>query len=248
MVDAPRFQELQSLPYVTLTLSITGNRQNYYHQWHTEVMCLSEETYAAKHDWALLADIDEYLWFPEHIGVKEFLSRQTQLTYLSFGKRMYTLDHRTDMKVTEHTIDTVSNGFAVSRYPFYIDNFCYHKGFRRGETYCPMWRGRAKVMVRPKFHTNVETHGNIPHPDPANGTIHFHPDQAHLMEWPEIFAKHNVTKRKATYFTVRTDEEVHIHNLDLAFKADHMGNFRMQHDDNLDDWFRFVTSRFSAGQ
>ena len=48
------------------------------------------------------------------------------------------------------------------------------------------------------------------------------------MEWPEIFAKHDVTQRDAGDFYVQTENQVHIHNLKLAFRADKDGNFRMQ--------------------
>lgn len=252
MTEVPRFEELKSLPYVTLTLNEDGTRVNYYNQWQTEILCLSEQKYAAKYDWALLADIDEYLWFAERIGIKEFLTRPSSqnLTYISFAKRMYTLDHRTDMQTVNHTIDMSSkssDNFALSKYPFYIDHFCFHKGHRRGDPICPTWRGRSKVIVRPQFHTVMDTHGTIKQPDPANGTIHLSSEQAHFMEWPEIFAKHNVTKRDPVDFFVQTEDQVHIHNLQLAFKADATGNLRMQYDDKLEDWFRFVMGRYSAG-
>lgn len=40
----------------------------------------------------MLADADEYLWFSEMVGVKDFLhARATKLSYLSFGKVMYSM-------------------------------------------------------------------------------------------------------------------------------------------------------------
>lgn len=209
-------------------------------------MCLGERKFAGKYDWVMVNDIDEYLWFTDHIGVKEFLSRQpAHFTYMSLPKRMYTLDHRTDFEAKNHKIDmTQLNEFAVSQYPFYVDDFCYHMGRNRGNPFCPTWRGRAKVIVRPRFHTKIDVHGNIANPNPENGTIHFSKDQARFMEWPAVFAKHNVTKRNTADFFVLEEDDVHIHNLARGFKADKNGMFRLQHDKDLKDWFHFVKGRF----
>jgi hypothetical protein len=249
MNKVPRFAELQSLPYVTLTINTQGNVKNYYAQWKTEEMCLKDKAFAGKHDWAMINDIDEYLWFPENMGIKQFLARQpSHYTYLSFPKRMYTLDHWTDVQAFNHKIDmSTQDHFAVSKYPFYLDNFCYHVGGNRGNPYCPRWTGRAKLIVRPQNHTKIDVHGTIHKPNPAEGQIHFSPDVAKFLEWPYIFAKHNVTRRDAVDFLIQTEEQVHIHNLVRGFKADKDGNFRMQYDDKLEDWFRYVESRFEAG-
>jgi hypothetical protein len=116
MTSNPRFAELASLPYVTLTENTEGKRQGDYNQWKTEIMCLSEKRFAADYDWAMLADIDEFLWFPERHGIKPFLAQQQarNLTYLSFGKQMYTMNHRVDFAAQEYeigvddlTIDTI---------------------------------------------------------------------------------------------------------------------------------------------
>lgn len=250
MVNNSRFNELQSLPYVTLTLNTKGNRKNYYNQWWTEEICNQDDQFAGKYDYALHADIDEYLWFPSKIGVKEFLLQHSELNYMSFGKRMYTLDHSPEIpsSLENHQIDmSMSDDFAVSKYPFYIESFCYHRGLQiRGQAYCPTWRGRAKVIVRPKQYIKIDTHGNIRKPNITGGEMHFLPHEAHFMEWPEIFARHNVTKREPVAFTVQGEDQVHIHNLARGFKSDDNGNFQMLYDGQLKDWFQFVTSRFAT--
>jgi hypothetical protein len=68
MTSNPRFAELASLPYVTLTELTKGIRHGDYNQWKTEAMCLSEKRFTADYDWAMLADIDQFLWFPERHG------------------------------------------------------------------------------------------------------------------------------------------------------------------------------------
>jgi hypothetical protein len=249
MTSKPRFAELASLPYVTLTEYTEGNRKNYYNQWKTEKLCLSEKRFAADYDWALLADIDEFLWFPERQGIKPFLAQQQarNLTYLSFGKQMYTMNHRVDFAAQEYKIDTKDmSHFPLSKFPFYIKNFCY--GRRIGEPLCPTWKGRAKVIVQPKHHQKIDVHGNILHPDPAKGTIHFHPDTAHFMEWPYIFGGRNITLQEKKPFQVQSESQVGIHNLERAFKSDAGGNFTLQYDHQLEDWFQYVIGRGTSQQ
>lgn len=241
----PRFAELASLPYVTLTENNGGTRKDYYDQWRTEKMCLYREEFAANYDWAMVADIDEYLWFPEQMGIKDFLHQHANMTYLSIGKQMYSLDHRTDEALLDYKVDTSQDGFAVSKYPFYMNHFCYHK-FRKGDPICPTWRGRAKVIVRPNHHVKIDVHGNIAKPDPAAGTIHFHPKQVHFMEWPEIFVRHNATLRNEENFMIQSYDQVHIHDVKRAFKpVDEEGNYLVEHDANLQQWFDYVISRAS---
>lgn len=252
-MSLPRWNELASLPYVELTEYTGGTRENYYDEDWTEKMCLRQDEFAASYDWAMIADIDEYLWFPEHVGVKEFLQRYSSMTYLSFGKQIYTLDHGLDLSATNHTLDTTeSSGFAVSKYPFYMKHFCHHR-HRKGDPICPTWRGRAKLIVRPSVHTSVTVHGTIEHPNPDEGTIHFHADFAHFKEWPEIFAAHDVMTRPPQNFIVQRQDEVHIHNMHTGFKpidgdngeflVMENGRFLVEYDDLLQDWFDFVVSR-----
>jgi Glycosyltransferase family 92 len=249
----PRWSELFSLPFVVLTKQMRGTRENYYNQAETEIMCLRQKRFAASYDWVLTADIDEYLWFPEHIGVKEFLKRHDKATYLSFGKHMHSLSNRADASYANRKIDVSdSSQFAVSNYPFHMKYFCHRKG-RKGHPICPKWWGRAKVIVRPKHHRKILVHGTIDHDKLDNKTaIHFHPDVAHFKEWPEIFARHNVTKRAAKGFVVRNQNEVSIHNMHTGFtpiggdRGKYLvwdGKWQVEYDGQLKEWFDFVIGR-----
>jgi hypothetical protein len=249
MTKKPRWQELVDLPYVTMTENAEGRQENYYRQWKTEKRCLKQRKFAANYDWAMIADIDEYLWFPQNVGIKDFLKKQQEqnMTYLSFGKQMYTLDHRTDLQAMNYKVNTTQSGFALSRYPFFLKYFCYGK--RKGHPMCPTWKGRAKVIVKPKFHQKVDVHGLylMPKLETMDDAKHFHPDEAHFMEWPHIFSPHNVTQREPVPFRVAAEEEVSIHNLKNAFRSDEDGKFTLQYDNKLQDWFRFVLARAEHG-
>jgi len=244
-----RFDELQSLPYLTLTEQTGGTRKSYYDQWRTEKMCLNKPEFAANFDWAMVADIDEYLKFSHPMGVKQFLQQNDHLTYLSLGKYMYSLDHRVDAELKNHKIDTSSNDhFAVSRYPFYMKHYCYHHR-RKSKAICPTWRGRAKVIVRPKYHGKIDVHGNIANLREKDGLKAVHPDtEAHFMEWPEIFARHDVTRHpQPQSFTVQNYDEVHIHDIKKAFNPiDKKGNYLVEYNGELQSWFDFVIGRAST--
>lgn len=165
-----------------------------------------------------------------------------------------------------------TSSFAVADYPFYMKHFCLHKS-RKNHPICPTWRGRAKVMVRPTVHTKINVHGTfyhnqLDHDDAKNTTdnnnssplvdtgggtrIHFHPDVAHIKEWPEIFDAHTVTRRTPERFVVTSQDEVHIHNIHTGFlplEGDE-GNFlvangqwQVEYDSDLRHWFDFVIGR-----
>jgi hypothetical protein len=160
---------------------------------------------------------------------------------------MYTMNHRVVFAAQEYKIDTKDmSHFPLSKFPFYIKNFCY--GRRLGEPLCPTWKGRAKVIVKPKHHQRIDVHGNILHPDPAKGTIHFHPDTAHFMKWPYIFGGRNITLQEKKHFQVQSERQVGIHNLKRAFKSDAGGNFIIQYDRQLEDWFQYVIGRGTSQQ
>jgi Glycosyltransferase family 92 len=260
VTQLPRWNELVQLPFVALTEQTSGTRQNYYNQAKTETMCLHNERFAARYDWVLTADIDEYLWFPEHIGVKEFLQRHENATYLSFGKQMHSLSNRVDVSMTNYKLDTSkdSTHFAVSNYPFYMKYFCARRG-RKNHPICPKYWGRAKVMIRPQRHVDqtIAVHGTIDYSALNNiTTIHFHPDVAHFKEWPELFAPHNVTKRAPTDFVVTSQEQVSIHNMHTGFTPIGgdggrflvwNGQWPVHYDEHLKEWFDFVAGRGSGG-
>jgi Glycosyltransferase family 92 len=158
----------------------------------------------------------------EILTVKELLHIYNNMTYLSFGKRQYSLDHyaingsdvdSTWMMTTNYRIQTVSTrhdnnhatlrpdtNFILSKYPYYMNSyFCHHRGHRRGAVICPVWRGRSKVMVRPQYHRFIDVHGTYGEGDLKkshihNGTVmHFHPALYHIKEWPHLYGTHNIT-------------------------------------------------------
>lgn len=57
VANLDRFEELQSLPYVTLTEQMTGTRSNYYNQDKTDEMCIGQENYAASFDWVFIVSL-----------------------------------------------------------------------------------------------------------------------------------------------------------------------------------------------
>jgi Glycosyltransferase family 92 len=263
VLSLPRFDELRAIPFVTLIpWNDIGTRESYYNQASgTEVECLTN--YAHHYDWVFIADVDEFLWLgpdamTQQHSVKDLLYLHRDMTYLSFGKRMYSLSHRVDMEATNYYLDTSASQphFAVSDYPYFMDGyFCHHKGFRRGDPFCPKWRGRSKVMVRPQNHTFIDVHGTFHHPlDPSQGTIHFHPDVYHVKEFPHIFVPHNITRHplgnsEEMDFTIHSEVEVHIHNIHtgyLPISTDPITGeetFLVRYDSNLTGWFQYVMQR-----
>jgi len=138
------FDELESLPYVTLFENTEGtiktiNDKGYQRLGAPTALNASQlaadgcivtgqtptaqlllESRCLDHDakgfdWVLLADADEYLRFHQNIGVKEFLNQRKQYDYLSFGKWMYTMKHR---------VNATTTGFRLENYPFTPGNFC----------------------------------------------------------------------------------------------------------------------------
>ncbi len=106
-----------------------------------------------------------------------------------------------------------------------------------------LWKGRSKVIVRPDHHQRVDTHGIFFNPDEKKGAVHIHPAEGHFMEWPHLNIEHNVTKRAPEAFTVEKEEEVHIHEVAKAFKANVNGTYTVEHDGNLQEWFHKIINR-----
>jgi hypothetical protein len=104
----PYWNDLLSLPYVTLIRRDVGSSDTHYDQRGADTECLTK--YASHHDWVYIADVDEYLWLGQVSDtstpslsvtnrnrasiVKDFLAAYSNMTYLSFGKRMYSLVHQ----------------------------------------------------------------------------------------------------------------------------------------------------------
>jgi len=276
VVHLPLFDLLQALPYVTLQENTEGLLRNYYNQDETDKQCL-EQAAELQYDYAMVADVDEYwrLVDPKNIdydnnpGIKDFLqqAKDKNLTYLSFGKRMYTLDHRTDWEAVNYRLDTTAaatgnttttnvtsttshtslsaSSFALQNYPFYMDHYCNNKKGRIGAVVCPAWQGRAKLIVDPAVHQFVHVHGIYYRTGRIEGAHHFHPSHiANFMEWPHLFKEHNVTRHEPPRgFTVTREDEVHIHNMAEAFRPNAEGSFDVKYDRHLKDWFRSVLHR-----
>ena len=64
------------------------------------------------------------------------------------------------------------------------------------------------------------------------------------MEWPHLLGAHNVTQHEhGESFSVRREEEVHIHNLNNAFKPNRDGSYTVHYDDKLEKWFSTIVER-----
>jgi hypothetical protein len=139
IADFPGFDELESLPYLTMTpmkgkvvelleksLNSTngtripysrfvGEDMQHANQHALEIECFNN--HAKDYDWVMIADIDEYLSFNEEMGVKDFIAKYSDESTksLGIGKKMYTLTAR---------VDTVDSGFGLDHYPFTPGIFC----------------------------------------------------------------------------------------------------------------------------
>jgi hypothetical protein len=111
------WSELESLPYLTLLPNTVGRTKSYNgyervengrpgDQWDAERWCLKDK--AKDYDFVLFVDSDEFLWFREKVGLKEFLQPYRDYNYLSFGKYLYTLRHGVKTKKDTFGLDLVS--------------------------------------------------------------------------------------------------------------------------------------------
>lgn len=242
------FDILESLPYVTMLESTTATVKEVYKfyeravtddgrnvQYALEYDCLGDV--AKDYDWVMLADSDEYLWFNETIGLREFLHLHSgNYTYLSFGKKMY------DRK---HGVDIENSGFGLSMYPFHTGRFCDHGGVdkslqRPGSPICPLNAGRAKVLVNPRHWDHVSIHGtHIPKED--RGSHHFHVDMAHLKEWSGIFFPvPDPEIRDPEDFVVSKIGELTTHHRGIIPNED--GSINVYYDEPLHAWMEFVAN------
>lgn len=251
--DYDGFDTLANLPYVTLLENkddtiLTEINPGYEilhgsgDQRAVERLCLRET--AKDYDWVMFADADEYLWFHENIGLKEFIHRYGgNNTYLSFGKKMYT---RT------HSVDDRDSGFGLDMYPFNAGPFCSVPPDTKGSSWsalrtkyslsnpvCPMHFGRSKVIVQPRAHDHVSVHGNH-YPDPDRKSIHYSVHVAHFKEWPKLFDEVDTRLQGRMNFTVFRNESLSIHDLKSGHQSNADGSYNMFYDDQLHDWFEFV--------
>lgn len=206
------FQELLSLPYVTMFENTEGTvilandvRPGYQRlggsqpQMDLEARCLDHD--AKDYDWVFLSDADEYLWFARNVSVKEFVYEYDQkgYDYLSFGKFMYTMKHRLAIhsSITRSTATTKSttipstsptNSEPSPRHGFFLELYPFTAGpfctmpKQRG-LICARKNGRAKVMVKPSVHKGtVNVHGTHI-PSKRKGSMHLYGNVSHIKEW-----------------------------------------------------------------
>jgi hypothetical protein len=266
------FEELNSLPYVTLfenteaietivygnyhRLGATGamlnassslksdhscNTDHTAPQMLLEARCLDQDAHSF--DWVMLSDADEYLWFNEKIGVKEFLHhRNDRFDYISLGKRMYTMKHKVNIN------STATKGFNLDNSPFTAGVYCEFKN-RQGQTkhVCPRKPGRAKVMLKPSVHHgHVCIHGTH-YPKKRMESIHISAKVAHFMEWNGATLKTSAaptTREKKSFRVNTTIEETGLHPYtQRAYSKNRDKSMDMHYDDKLHKWLDFVASR-----
>jgi hypothetical protein len=264
------FEELASLPYLTLFENTDGIEtivdKNYHRLGATgaslnasyalksdkacdttfnaphmmlEARCLDQDAHSF--DWVMISDVDEYLWFKEKIGVKEFLHNQNEkLDYISFGKWMYTKQHKVNLEST-------TTGFHIDSLPFTLGVFCKLRGTSgKMKQICPKKNGRAKIMLKPSVHHgHVCIHGTH-WPKKREGSTHISARDAHLMEWngAALHSAINPTMREKKSFPIYTDEGagIHPHTL-MKYKKNNDSSVTMNYDDKLHTWLDFVASR-----
>jgi hypothetical protein len=233
IAELPRFDELQALPYVTLT-EYTG--QGVHHgQTVVESKCLTRPEFAANYTWAFPIDLDEYLWYTWREPIYNYIvNRLANLSYVSIGKYMYTQRHAV-------TLERNDSGFGLDRFAFTAGSYCY--GFA-GMYACPGWRGRAKVLVKPSVHKCVNIHGCNDSQSKPGGTHLLSPD-IHLKEWPTYLtyssSNFNTTVRpdRIPFYVSRADE-VDTHFTMEGHAKTEGGLVPLWYDESLQDWFRFV--------
>jgi len=245
IASVSRFDELNSLPYVTLTEYTGGGREE--GQLVVEAECLSNSTYAADYTWALPIDADEFLWFNSHMSIKDFLSiYNSSYDFLSFGKWMYTILHGVRLKK--------DSGFGLDTFAFTAKSHCSHNFSstkpelqplpqNRSYSYCPGSKGRCKVIAKPARHKKVKIHGMY-FSLLREGRMHFDTSIAHFKEWRGILMKHRkeFRYRPPVDFNTSRYEEVELVDLVKGHELVVDGKVLMRYDGELQDWMRFVAS------
>jgi hypothetical protein len=232
ITQVPHFDELNALPYVTMT-EYTGTPGKRTHgQVEVEHECLSQAKFAANYTWALPVDMDEYLWYNRSEPIYEFVHRLGDLHYVSLGKYMYTHRHAVALERND-------SGFCLDRYAFTAGPYCYRK--RPKDDICPTWVGRAKVLVKPSHHDRVDIHGYKNWHTRPGGT-HLPPVDMRLNEWPKYLSTSVITTvrpDRTTFYVSRTEEAETAHTMESHAKTKD-GRVAFWYDDGLHDWFRFV--------
>jgi hypothetical protein len=139
MVNAPGFENLRALNYVRLLengiATIVTDKSGYTgiaesmpgNQFDNEDWCLQDV--AKHHNWVMILDYDEFLWFHERIGIHDFVRKhgtKRNVTYLSFSKYMYSTttavqsDSKTFFGVSEVRTNCASpflSNFSMDSFP-----------------------------------------------------------------------------------------------------------------------------------
>jgi Glycosyltransferase family 92 len=250
--------------------------KGYHGQRIVEELCLSDARFASNYDWALPMDADEFLWFapinttttatasPDSLSryptLQEFLApyQAQNYTYLSIGKFSYTTLHVDDRYLNNDDDNVIvsniknnnnnkhnnNNYFGLLQYPYTTGPYCNNGN---GKPICARVRGRAKVLVNPKFHTHINIHGLRGHKEP--GGTHLHSiDVAHFMEWKHLHSPPNATTRVLHYdqesFYVTKEEQVQTYRTIKASRKNKTGHVLVYHDgDNMAKWFDFLVQQ-----
>ena len=261
----PGFEELRDLPYVSLLpndkaklswygvkkywelVGSNGERDGPGGQQSLEMECLR---LTSNFTWTLNSDADEFFWYKrKSIGsVKDFLQPYTDSHYyLSFSKRMHSLNFRSKEAVPD-------TGFGLDGYGFTHDNYYCLKSkvyqTKTGSSYCPGWVGSAKLFVKPKIflqnHKLLETHGvlGISQVEKRNGTKIFHAYDARFFEFPSLFNKHDVIEvpQNETY-KVYSGKEASMSFFEKAYSRNPDGSMTLHYDPAPDKWFQYVLQR-----
>jgi hypothetical protein len=252
----PGFDKLKSLPYLTLTpikgkmvefreksQKLTNNTsipywrfEGHNNQYALERRCFNKH---AKHfDWAMIADIDEYLSFNEEMGVKDFIAKYTDDSTISlgFGKKMYTLTAR---------VDKFDSGFGLDMYPFTPGIYCsFSKNFlMKSRKECAGVSGSTKLMVRPQRHSEgIQVHGPRL-PSKQHGQIQINTDIARFLEYPFMHQRVNATYREKVDFLVTSGSSLRMTYFNNGYQQHENGTWTIRYDDEPSKWYQYVASR-----
>jgi len=245
------WEQLQSLPYLTLTEfhprqvaeRYGSSALEYYGQGLVQDWCTSNASFGASYDWVLVVDADEYLWLRHDWNIKEFLQAHADYSYLSFGKWMYTQMSSATVPIPNER----DAGFDLDRFAFTDGSYCY--GYN-GDPICPEWRGRCKVMARPDRHPVFDLHGSmaeLKRHDSKHFDASIRDSEAHLKEWkmilkPSLYETSMILRNPNTTYVVSNDVEAGTHFAKESQQLTEDGKILFAWDFGLHDWLVFVAS------
>jgi hypothetical protein len=261
LADFPGFDELESLPYLTMTpmkgkvvefveKSVTnstngtsipyfrfvGEDRQHADQHALQLQCLNY--HAKDYDWVLIADIDEYLSFNQEIGIKDFIAKYSDESTkaLGFGKKIYTLAVRADT--------AVDSGFGLDNYPFTPGIYCtipFQKYPTESRKECSGHHGSTKLIIRPQNYSEglYGVHGTYREP----GQIQINTDIARIREYQFIHQRVNATYHEKVDFLVTSGVGLRLMYFEKAFQQNRNGTWTIHYDDEPSKWYQYVASR-----